>query len=81
MSDEGCPQGHVWVTQWNAKVSVCKNCGADRPVVDLPEGDPLYKPQPPRITVCQKCGACFVHAVKDAEDFERLQDAMANHKC
>lgn len=41
MSDPGCPRGHVWVKQWNAKVSVCKNCGADRPVLELPYDDPI----------------------------------------
>lgn len=45
MSDPGCPQGHVWVTYPNAKVSVCKNCGADRPVQELPPNDPLRKPK------------------------------------
>lgn len=25
--DEGCERGHVWVTYFNAAVSVCKNCG------------------------------------------------------
>lgn len=41
MADAGCPRGHVWVTQWNAKVSVCKNCGADRTVGELPYNDPI----------------------------------------
>ena len=41
MSDPGCPRGHVWVTYPNAKVSVCQNCGADRPVAELAKDDPL----------------------------------------
>ena len=41
MGDPGCPRGHVWVTYPNAKVSVCKNCGADQPVRELPANDPL----------------------------------------
>lgn len=41
MSDPGCPRGHVWVTYSGAKVSVCKNCGADRPVFELPYNDPI----------------------------------------
>jgi hypothetical protein len=41
MGDPGCPRGHVWVTYANAKVSVCKNCGADRPVFELPYNDPI----------------------------------------
>jgi hypothetical protein len=41
MSDPGCPRGHVWVTMANAKVSVCKNCGAHQPVFELPYDDPI----------------------------------------
>ena len=41
MGDPGCPRGHVWVTYPNAKVSVCKNCGADRLVGELPYNDPI----------------------------------------
>jgi hypothetical protein len=41
MPDPGCPRGHVWVTHLNAKMSVCKNCGADRPVFELPYNDPI----------------------------------------
>lgn len=41
MGDHGCPKGHVWVTYPNAKVSVCGNCGANKPVFELPYNDPL----------------------------------------
>lgn len=44
--DPGCPKGHVWVTYSNARVSVCQNCGADRPVAELAKDDPLRKYQP-----------------------------------